>query len=126
MPRRQNSFARALSDATKRLEKAQAERAYAQTKLGQLSNEIPALERTIAALYQQITPDRSQVGMMHERLAAKPPANMNPEELAKWYTERDLSSAGSIPPGGDKPAVQQLSEDELLPDELPGRSILEK
>ena len=127
MPRRQSSFARALSDATKRLEKAQAELANARITLAELEDEIPALQRTIAALQQHMGQKLDRVVFRNSKTGVEtPPRAMTPEELAKWYTEHDLSGAGSIPPGGEKPAVQQLSEDELLPDDLPGRPILEK
>jgi len=50
MPRRTNSFARALSDAQKRLEKAQAERVTVQKRLIALNAEIPYLQSLVVAL----------------------------------------------------------------------------
>jgi hypothetical protein len=112
MSRRLSSFAKALQDAEKRLEKALAERAYSQTKLGQLANEIPSLERTIAALKQQMNPADMPPGQLP--VAAfdwKPivPMPANDSEIAKLAGPQDLTGMGSIP-------YKQLSEDELLPE----------
>lgn len=117
MPRRKDSFARALKEAQDRLAKYKAERVAAQTKLLSLDMEIPKLERTIAALYGQVHPeDRPLEILKAQEQHVTPPANMTPEELAKWYTGRDLSGVGSIVP--DRPAAEPVDEDELLPDDF--------
>ncbi len=131
MPRRNDSFSRALADAQKRLEKAHVERTDAMSRILALDVEIPTLQITVSALRDQIDPVRKPQGKPWDwkgivPMPVTPPTNMTPEELAKWYTERDLAGVSSIPPGGAKPAAPQLSEDELLPDDLPGKPVLEK
>lgn len=107
MTRRQSSFARALSDAEKRLDKALAERTAAQAKLAQLQEEIPSLMHVIEAL-QLKKPDR--VVFHNSKTGVEtPPKAMTPDELAKWYVDRDLSGLGSIP---------ALTEDITLPDDF--------
>lgn len=54
MPRKQNSFAIALAAATKRMAKAMEELQAAREKMRLLDAEIPNLQRTIAALQQQL------------------------------------------------------------------------
>jgi len=115
MPRRKDSFSRALADAQKRLEKAQAEQHKANVALRDLNNEIPRLKATIAVLRNQMEPSRL-TGAGRPAEEPMPPANMTPEELAKWYTERDLSNVGSIVP--ERPAAEPTSEDEMLPDDF--------
>lgn len=115
MPRRKDSFSRALADAQKRLAKAIEEKKATQSKLYALEMEIPALLRTIAALKGHFEP----VQVPADRVARRPeipPANMTPEETAKWYTERDLSNVGSVVP--ERPAAELVDEDELLPDDF--------
>lgn len=128
MTRRGNSFARALKDAQDRMAKAKAERVAAQTRLLSLDMEIPKLERTVAALYSQVHPtdapleilkaDPDRVVYRNSKTGQEtPPQNMSPEELAKWYTERDLSGVGSVVP--ERPATPApQSEDEMLPDDF--------
>jgi hypothetical protein len=119
MARSANSFARALKEAEHRLTVAKAERVAAQTKLLSLDMEIPRLERTIAALHGQVNPGSTPLAMLKaEPQYVTPPANMSPEDLAKWYTERDLSAVGSIAP--EKPVAPAIpvSEDDLLPDDF--------
>ena len=119
MPRRTNSFARALKEAEKRLEKAQAERAIASGAIIALDQEIPRLQMTIAALRDQVDlTGAAQPASVETRIlkALAPPLNLGPEELAKWYTDRDLSNVGSLVPV--RPATPEPTEDELLPDDF--------
>jgi hypothetical protein len=97
MPRRKNSFARALADAKKRLEKAVAEQSAARMKLAELGDEIPALQFAIAALEKTL----GQKGVMP--------------------SGRDRTSNADVT--GDSPsgkresaAAQELTENELLPE----------
>ena len=119
MPRRANSFARALKDAEKRLAKAQTERAHAQTKLGQLANEIPALERTIFALKSQTS------GTVQARVAPetaglpvppKPTVPEIPTELAKFVGPQDLSGMGSVPAPHQPSPTKIETEADTLPE----------
>ncbi len=117
MPRRINSFARALKEAETRLNRARAERVAAQTRLLSLDMEIPRLERTIRALHGQVNPEDTPIEILKaEPQYVTPPPNMTPEELAKWYTDRDLSNVGSLVPV--RPATPEPTEDELLPDDF--------
>ncbi len=121
MPKRKDSFARALSDAEKRLEKALAERTAAQRRLAELEREVPTLQITVAALRSQIDPTKvpefSQ-SMIPGRIYTDPPPNLTPEELAKWYLGRDLSNVGSVPPAIPVAPSAPVSEDDLLPDDF--------
>jgi len=121
MPRRKDSFAQALADASKRLEKAQAERTAAQQRLVALDQEIPRLQITVAALRDQLDPViKSEARPITERTGPptqSPPPNLSPEDLAKWYSTVDLSKVKSIVP--ERPATPApQSEEELLPDDF--------
>ena len=122
MPRRKDSFSRALADASKRLEKAQAERTAALQRLVALDQEIPRLQITIAALRDQVDPviKAKPVPVFEEGLRVGqtgPPPNLSPEDLAKWYSTVDLSKVKSIVP--ERPTVTApQSEEELLPDDF--------
>jgi hypothetical protein len=118
MPSRANSFARALKDAEKRLGKAQAEKKQAQARLYALDMEIPILHRTIAALRGHFEPVQVPDKPYLPSFDPAPPANMTPEELAKWYVDRDLSGVGSIAPEKPVAPAVPVSEDELLPDDF--------
>lgn len=127
MPRRPSSFAKALQDAEKRLEKALVERKESLDRVAALAIEIPSLERTIWALKQQMNPSEvtfepkayvpTEGAMPADRVVyvdsrtglETPPRGLSPMEMAKWQADRDLSNVGSVP-------AKQLSEDELLPD----------
>lgn len=110
MPKK-SSFAKALADAEKRLAKAKEERTCALNKVSQLSQEIPALEQTIAALQRQINPPTegcvpfntvtdlpSGVYKVHKEGVIHIPGGVDniPEEIAK-HLVLDLSDMGSIP-----------------------------
>jgi len=117
MARRTNSFAKALADAQKRLEKAQAERTAAQARLVQLNVEIPTLERVIWSLTQHESPKEVRFDSRpYVPGFEPPPKNLSPEEIAKWYSDRDLSNVGSLVPV--RPATPEPTEDELLPDDF--------
>ena len=111
MPRRSNSFARALKDAEKRLEKAWTERMEAQSKLIALDAEIPQLQHIIASL----NPDaklptfthQSIPGVINEVMATLPDGS----DLSTLVGPQDLSGMGSIPP-------KMPTEDDLLPDDF--------
>lgn len=112
MPRRPNSFARALSDAEKRLEKALAERKEALEKVSALAIEIPSLERTIQALKLQMDPKAIPVfipqripGVIKEVMATLPDGS----DLKSIVGPQDLTGMGSIP---------ALTEDITLPDDF--------
>lgn len=119
MVKRGNSFARALKEAQTRLSRARAERVAAQAKLLSLDLEIPRLERTIQALHGQVSPENTALEILKaEPQYVTPPSNMTPEQLAKWYHDRDLSGVGSIPQARPVAPAVEVSEDELLPDDF--------
>jgi hypothetical protein len=99
MPRKVNSFDRALADAEKRLAKALNERDQAQTVLNDLALEIPSLQQTISALQHQLSPQPTG-GI---RLASLPAP--------------DLYKDFKFPP------VDASAEDDLLP-EVEGTPLL--
>ena len=128
MVKRGNSFARALKQAEARLNRAKAERVAAQTRLLSLDLEIPRLERSIHALHGLVAPQdtpleilKSEARPITERAGSPglslPPPNLGPEELAKWYADRDLSNVGSIVPNRPATTAPQ-SEDETLVDDF--------
>src|ERR1700726_1451171 len=110
MPRRSNSFARALKDAEKDLEKAQNERARAQARLIALDAGIPALQRTIQALQQQLN-GGAVTGERRAETSADALLYPSTSELEKLVGPQNLSGMGSIPP-------KMPTEDELLPDDF--------
>jgi chromosome segregation ATPase len=127
MPRRTNSFARALREAQDRLARAKAERVAAQSKLLSLDLEIPKLERTIRSLHDQLHPGETPKAILESEArpitertdtpTPSPPPNLSPEELAKWYSNVDLSKVKSIIPERLAVAAPQ-SEEETLPDDF--------
>ncbi len=120
MPRRADSFARALKDAEKRLEKALAEQYKANVVLRDLNIEIPRLKATIQVLQQQMNPASPDRVVYRDSKTGQetPPQALSPEDLAKWYSDRDLSNVGSIPPVAPVEPSVEVSEDEMLPDDF--------
>ncbi len=119
---KRSPFQRALDAAEKRLKKATQERAACQDKERALAREIPDLEKTITALKHQL--GQSYVAITSENpikieytTGAPGPDLIVPPELAKYAMPQDLSGMGSVP-AVKGPAVKELTEDELLPDEV--------
>jgi hypothetical protein len=122
MAPRKDSFARALADAQKRLERALAEQDRAKRVLAALQSEIPTLLITIAALKHHLDPSgplpEEIAQVEHSPVSPSPPPNLSPEDLAKWYHDRDLSGVGSIAPARPVAPTVAVSEDDLLPDDF--------
>lgn len=98
MPRKQNSFAVALAAATKRMVKANDELQAARVKMQALSEEIPNLQSTIAALQRQLGGSPKSVTVFN-----------NVPLPTRADAEMDTLPA---PLHSDS----ELSEDDLLPD----------
>jgi len=112
MPKRQNSFARALADAEKRLVKALSELASCQNRTTELSTEIPRLRQIIAALGGKVVmPDARQLSTLG---ATGVYGAETSADLLALAGPQDLTGLGSIV--GEKPVQSAITEDELLPD----------
>lgn len=115
MPRRQSSFARALSDAEKRLEKALAERKEALERISELAKEIPHLETIIGSLSGKGVMPIESATARHKAVAltGDSPSGERvsaiPADLAAIVGPQDLTGMGSIP---------ALTEDQTLPDDF--------
>ncbi len=106
MPRRTNSFARALKDAEKRLSRAQAELSIAAERVVELNEEIPRLRQIIASLSGK-TPVVPVPGWTDK-------ASTVPPELAKFVGPQDLTGMGSIPSQHPAPPMKIETEDDTL------------
>lgn len=113
MPRRPSSFAKALQDAEKRLEKALVELKEGREKVFALEQEIPSLQSAIQVLQRHINPDSVTFKDSKTGKETSPSGTVIvpgiPPDLAKLAGPQDLSGMGSIP-------AKQLNDDELLPD----------
>ena len=120
MVKRANSFARALKFAETSLQKAMQERTRCQRKVAELDTEIPRLQQIIASLSGKEWKHQAKVEEIKAIMetGSAPPPNLSPEDLAKWYADRDLSSVGSIPPERPVAPSVPVSEDDLLPDDF--------
>ncbi len=99
-------FADALAAANKRLAKAVREREQSQASLASLNVEIPALQRTIAALQGQLNPNNV--------VKADIDPTMRLALNAKGFSPQvdSLSGMGAIRNG----ETIEVTEDELLPE----------
>lgn len=95
MPRKNNSFERALVDAEKRLAQALNERSQAQETLNDLAKEIPNLQRTVAALELQLNPQ----------------PEISP---VTWTAAHFNSKTGEQTPAS--PILQAVTEEDTLPE----------
>ena len=109
---RKSSFETALRAATNRLNEAQEERADAQKSLAWLNAEIPALERTIAALQVQLNPQGVQ--LLAKEYPEDNPTRARPTKLigVSEVLPQDLSGMGAIR-NGETIAV---TEEDTLPE----------
>ena len=102
-----DSFKRSLAEANVKLALALKQRAAAQETVSRLNAEIPALQRTIAALQQQVNPK----GVMPNESITKYTTAVTG---FKPYVLPDIDeSMGSIPAIAGE-TVKELTEDELL------------
>ena len=125
------SFTMALDAAHRRIAKAIEERAAAQNKLALLNAEIPALERTIAALGGQLKPLPAHPSLARELLPPLPlPAGVDaigsslesaPSKplIPSNYREPNFSGMGSIPASAAQessaPPAREPGEADFLP-----------
>jgi len=113
--RKPDSFKRSLAEANIKLALALKQRIAAQKALSLLNAEIPALQRTIAALQQQVNPK----GVMpNEKITTAVtgdrPSGERVDAGLKPYVMPDIDeSMGSIPAVAGE-TVKELTEDELL------------
>ena len=93
------SFSTALSAATKRLEKALAERQTLTAKLTVLNQEIPSLQQTISALNKQLgnTTQPIPTPGLQEVAPPMPAVPTVPPEIRARLPLDDLTGIGSIP-----------------------------
>lgn len=115
MPRRANSFARALKDAEKRLARAQAEQNKAEHRLHELSVEIPQLRQIIASLGGKepaapVFTHKPIPGVINEAMATLPDGS----DLRSLVGPQDLSGMGSIPSQHPPSPMKIETEDDTL------------
>ena len=113
---RRNPFEDALAAAEKRLQEALQERSGTQTRLTQLMQEIPHLERTIAALKAQLNPKESPIDKVEihgvtadHRVTDKPIVEI-PEEVLQQLPADYLQDAKP----GDPDGLPQIEGKDLL------------
>jgi hypothetical protein len=124
VPRRTNSFARALKDAEKRLVKAQTELARSQQRVMELNAEIPRLQQIIASLSGKGVPSGTDsTGFSNTRNSAVTGGHRAetsaavPAELAKFVGPQDLTGFGSIPANSGRAVPTKIeTEADTLPD----------
>jgi hypothetical protein len=122
---KRSPFQRALDAANKRLEKAQNERLASSAKLAALADEIPHLQATIQALNQQMNKKTLDtkgmpivpVGRHEVAIHLSEQAGIPTGDLSKFALPQDLTGMGSVP-NVKGPEVAELSEDDLLRDDL--------
>lgn len=130
--KKKGSRTQTLRESKSDLKKALARRRKLEDELLALQSEIPALERIIAALEGNQYPEpapvvtrvqyvNSETGATSDPSPVAPPAVL---DRAKKATEA-FGGAGSIP-ARSGPAVRELTEDELLSDEIPSTPLIEE
>jgi hypothetical protein len=112
-----SSFNRALNDAQAKLERAQVQLAKMQLRVVELNQQIPHLQRIIAALGGESAPYRDFSNGTPRPI---------PEELKKYVRPTDLSGMGSIPNPQVVPpaALPTAPEPERLPSDDDPNALL--
>jgi DNA repair exonuclease SbcCD ATPase subunit len=111
---RKTEFSRALAEAKKRLKWSTKRKHKLETELAGLNAEIPALERTIRALEQQL--GKKKLAPLSVPLNVLTDVHI-PKELEQYVLPQDLSNFGSIPATQTQQQdAVEVTEDELLPD----------
>jgi hypothetical protein len=104
MPKRKDSFSRALADATKRLEQAERQRQSTREILARLELEIPALQRTIMALDRQLNPTGTTQGQVFTHVPI--PGVVN-EAMASLPDGTNLTEEDTLPEPEGTPVVPE-------------------
>jgi hypothetical protein len=119
---RKTEFSRALAEAKKRLKWSTKRKHKLETELAGLNAEIPALERTIRALEQQLG-KKKQLGPLSKVSMVSVPSPLTvltdvniPKELEQYVLPQDLSNFGSTTANTQQQNGVEVTEDELLPD----------